>query len=112
MRGVIVRLAACLGGRRSHLAVLAAVCAIAAGVVVTHSAVAMDHMGEAVAICLALAETAALGTAALGAGAVSGGPGRWLRASTASSVSSPAAGVGPVSAWPRGSPYALNVLRL
>ena len=85
--------------------------AIAAGLVLAHSAAAMDHMGDAVAVCLALAESAALGAAALGAAAASRAAGRWL----AASFSLMRAGGGawrPVLPSPRGSPFALQVLRL
>lgn len=90
---------------------LAAVAVIAAGVVLAHSAAAMDHMGEAMAVCLALAESAALGAAALGAAAAPRGAGRWLAGSSMLERSAGGARR-PVLPSPRGSPVALQVLRL
>lgn len=81
------------------------------GVALAHSAIAADHMGDAVAACIAVMDAAALSALTLAAarnfgrarslyvGDVLGGCGR----------GTPGRAALP---WPRGSPFALRVLRL
>ena len=97
-------------GRR--LLVVAAVVAMVASVALAHSAPPGDHMGKAMTVCLAVAGTAALGVLAIGLAAGiprSGWPSR-----LASAPLSPGGCVSAVRPlpWPRGSPVALEVLRL
>lgn len=76
-----------------------------------HSAAAGDHMGEAIAACVAVMDTAALGVIVLAAmgglkGSRAGVPGsRHGRERLAPYRPS-------APPWPRGSPFALQVLRL
>lgn len=109
---MLSRHSALLQRHRRHLVVTAAIAALVGGVVLAHSAAASDHMGKGMAVCLALAETAALGAVALGAVAAFRRPRRlWERGPDGPRLS---AGVGaplPLP-WPRGSPFALQVLRL
>jgi hypothetical protein len=91
---------------------LSAVLTLAGALVLAHSAPVADHMGEAVAVCVAVADTAGLAlltrTAArpraLGRAP---GPTTALAPPTPRATSRPS---GPP--WARGSPFALRVLRL
>jgi len=92
--------------------VVGAVVAVAATVALVHSAPPEDHMGKAMTVCLAVAGTAALGVLALGLAAAiprGGGP-----RPSASATLCPGGCVSGVRSlpWPRGSPVALEVLRL
>jgi hypothetical protein len=58
------RLARLLRGRRRRAATVAVVAAIGAGVVVTHSALAMDHMGDGAEMCLAVLDAGLLASGA------------------------------------------------
>lgn len=101
-----------LGQQRRHLVVIAAIAALAGGVVLAHSAAATDHMGTSMAVCLALAETAALGVVALGAVAAFRRPHRsWAVVSDEMRLRAGVPAALPLP-WPRGSPFALQVLRL
>ena len=51
--------------RRARLAATAAVLVLAGGVAAAHGAMGEHHMGEAAAMCLAIAEVAAFGAGAL-----------------------------------------------
>ena len=111
LRGVLGRYRARLARHRRRVTVIAAIAAIAVGVVLAHSAVAMDHMGDAMAVCLAIADTAGLGAVALG---VVGArrPRRWFAVLAAHARSHDGIPARFGSPSPRGSPFALQVLRL
>jgi hypothetical protein len=60
--GALWRLRRVLRGGRSRLATIAVVIGLGAGVVIAHGALAMDHMGEEAAACLAVLDTGFLAT--------------------------------------------------
>ena len=97
---------------RRRVAVGAVVVALAGTVVLAHSAAAGDHMGDAMAACMAVMDAAALGVLALSSVralermASVGIPGSWTR------LERPAPRRPSPPPWPRGSPSALQVLRL
>lgn len=98
---------------RRRFALAAAVLVLSASVILAHSAMAAGHMGGPVAVCIAVAETA--GLALLGrtttnlraAAALVIRPSRPRDRGPRRAAARPA---GPP--WPRGSPFALQVLRL
>ena len=85
---------------------------LAGAVVLAHSAAADDHMGQAMAACIAVLDAAALGTVLLSAGRApdrgwfAGIFGTWVP------LGRRAAARPSMPPWPRGSPFALQVLRL
>ena len=84
---------------------------MAAAVVLAHSAVAADHMGDAVAACIAVMEAAALGALVVA-------PARKLERIRSAHAETPLCGRSDAAPgrsgppWARGSPFALQVLRL
>jgi len=56
------RLARLLRSQRRRFAALAIVAAVGGGVVVTHSALAMDHMGDGTGMCVAVLDASLLAT--------------------------------------------------
>lgn len=95
-----------------RLAVGAAIVVLAGAVVLAHSAAADDHMGEAIAACVAVMDAAALGVLAVLAGRVLERVGRGRILGPSARLDRPAARHASVPPWPRGSPFALQVLRL
>ena len=97
---------------RRRIAVGALIVLLAGAVVLAHSAAAGDHMGDAMAACLAVMDAAALGILAVAAARVTERvravalPSAWtlLERAPARRPWAPP--------WPRGSPFALQVLRL
>lgn len=93
-------------------AVGAVIVVLAGAVVLAHGAAADDHMGQAMAACIAVLDAAALGTLVLSAGRApqrgwfAGIFGDWVP------LQRPAAARASMPPWPRGSPFALQVLRL
>jgi hypothetical protein len=96
--------------RRFTLAV--AVSVLAASVVIAHSALASDHMGSAVAICIAVAETAALALLARTTTQVGGAAIGIYTPRPSDGRTRPAPTRAPALPWSRGSPFALQVLRM
>lgn len=97
---------------RRRVVLAATVLALAGSVVLAHSAVAADHMGGALAVCIAVAETAGLALLARTTTDVRAGPLsiRLPRPRDAGPRDAPARPA--LAPWPRGSPLALQVLRL
>jgi hypothetical protein len=93
---------------RRRLVVVAAALALVGAVVVAHSALADDHMGDAVAACVAVAETAALGIAAAAGTARAKAP---RMPSINAATPAPPAGRAPL-ARARAGPPGLQVFRL
>jgi hypothetical protein len=108
---VFAALNSTLRRRRRRLAVLTLMLALAGAVVTAHSVMAGDHMGDGVAMCLAVAETAvlAIGAALVVGVAVAQRP-RWLLAAPARPAFAPLPVVRGVPA--RAGPPALQVFRL
>jgi hypothetical protein len=97
--------------RRRRKALVVGVLVLSCCLVLAHGAAAADHMGDAAMICLAVADTAALGALALAAPSIVGDVRRpsalrtaWRHYQRARRQARPP--------WPRGSPVALQVLRL
>lgn len=86
--------------------------ALAGAVVLAHSAAASDHMGEAMAACMAVMDAAALGVLVLSAGRAVERVRSARIPSSWSPLERPAARRPAAPPWPRGSPFALQVLRL
>jgi hypothetical protein len=109
---MLCRHSAYLRRHRRHVALMAAILALAGGVVVAHSPAGAEHMGEAVAVCLAVAETAALGALALTTPKAWVGARLWGLVTVGGTPRLVVPARPPLLPWPRGSPFALQVLRL
>jgi drug/metabolite transporter (DMT)-like permease len=108
---VFVALNTALRHHRRRLATLAVVLGLAGAVVTAHSVMAGDHMGDGVAMCLAVANTAVIAAgAALVLGVATSRRRRWLIAAPAFPVFAytPA----PRSVPARAGPPLLQVFRL
>lgn len=95
--------------QRRRLLVLATVLALAGVVVVAHTVANHDHMGDAIAMCLAVVETAAVAAiAAIGLGLFAARP-AWRRPLRAGVEVLVAAAASPAAA--RAGPAVLQVFR-
>jgi hypothetical protein len=109
---MLCRHRAYLRRHRRHVALMAAILALAGAVVLAHSPAGADHMGEALALCLAVAETAALGALALTTAKAWVGARLWGLITVGATPRLAVPARPPLPPWPRGSPFALEVLRL
>jgi hypothetical protein len=107
---VFVDLNSALHRQQRRLAVVAVMLGLAAAIVTAHSVSAGDHMGDGVAMCLAVAETAVI---AVGAALVVGAGARRRRWFVAERAHPEFAGVPTIQSVPaRAGPPLLQVFQL
>lgn len=107
---MLIALNTVVGRLRRRLAAVAAALALVGAVVVAHSALSADHIGDAAATCVAVAETAALGIATAAAAARTR-PGRTPTTALAAETPPQPTAAGPLPRA-RAGPTALQVFRL
>jgi hypothetical protein len=107
---VFVRLNSALRWQRRRLLVLATVFSLAGVVVVAHTVANHDHMGDAIVICIAVVETAAVAAvAAIALGLFAARPAWWVAPPLAGVNVRAGATLVPVAA--RAGPVVLQVFR-